>query len=258
MTNYIMRLNIMRLKGLTLAGIACIYGIVHLVGNAGANTIQADYASYAAVEPIEELSTSESVPLPACRNSFIDMSTDKKYPIPHWVFSLPREADKALILAIAKTESRFKPHARSHRGAVGLMQLMPDTAHYMIKKHGALDVQLASMDDNFAKYLPRDPFDFTDPYVSLAIGYRYIQYLQNKRYIGDNIAYTLAAYNAGPGNLRKWQKRFGRTSQTHFTSRIPFKETRNYVRKVMRDYETYRTLLPKMEEDAVWVRADNC
>ncbi len=246
--------NYIWLKGLACISIIAIYAMICAIGTYSKASIASDYAQYA---DTKNPFTSDRVPFPTCRSSFIDVSNDEEYPIPHWIYSLPDDADKALVLAIAKTESRFKPYARSHRGAIGLMQLMPDTAKYMMRKSGGAHVHLASHSNETA-YQPRNPFDFKDPYVSLAVGSRYIDYLQSKSYIGQNVAYTLAAYNAGPANLIKWKKRFGSNlSEAAFAKRIPFKETRNYVRKVMKDYHTYQKLLPPIKE-TVWVRADNC
>jgi Transglycosylase SLT domain len=195
--------------------------------------------------------------LPMCRARYINLSKDAAYPIPHWVYSLPKDADKALVLAIARNESRFRPYARSNKGAVGLMQIMPDTARYMLRpQHGG--VRLASSSSDFSSYVPRNPFDFHDPYVSLAVGYRYIRYLQDKPYIGHNLVYTLAAYNAGPGNLQRWRKGYGaRVSGANFAARIPYRETREYVQKVLRDYRRYQTLLPKVDR-VVWAKQRNC
>ncbi len=258
MTHYI------RLKGLALGGIAGVYGIVQLVSSMGNSDAQLNYAQYAAkITPIIA-QTDDTVPLPACRYSYINLSPDDNYPIPHWVYSLPKEADKALVLAIAKTESRFKPYARSHRGAVGLMQLMPATAKYMAgKQPDYLHLAAANADDTAltattsGQYVPENPFDFKDPFVSLAIGSKYIDYLQSKKYIGNNLVYTLAAYNAGPRNLLKWKKKYRTRSEAAFVNSIPFKETRNYVRKVMKDYKHYQTLLPDIQ-DTVWLDAENC
>jgi soluble lytic murein transglycosylase-like protein len=257
MTHYL------RLKGLALGGIVGVYGVIQLVSTMANSDAHLNYAQYAEKMIPVIAQTSDAVPLPACRSSYINLSPDDNYPIPHWVYSLPEDADKALILAIAKTESRFKPFAESHRGAIGLMQLMPATAKYMVGKKPdflelvSMNSDVSSIDSNGDAYTPKNPFDFKDPFVSLAIGTQYIHYLQDKKYIGDNLVYTLAAYNAGPSNLLEWKRRFGTRSEEAFIKAIPFKETRNYVRKVMKDYNHYKTLLPDIK-DTVWVSADNC
>lgn len=99
-----------------------------------------------------------------------------------------------LVAAMIQQESRFKPTARSHRGAMGLMQLVPKTARWM----GASNPM--------------------NPAQNIAAGAKYLKYL-NDRFDG-NEQHVIAAYNAGEGNV----KRFGGVP--------PFKETRTYVNKV--------------------------
>jgi soluble lytic murein transglycosylase-like protein len=103
-----------------------------------------------------------------------------------------------LVAAVVQAESRFKPNARSGVGAVGLMQLMPRTGKWM----GARNL--------------------TNPTQNIQAGTKYLKYL-NDRFDGNETK-VIAAYNAGEGNVR----RFGGVP--------PFKETRNYVKKV-RNYE---------------------
>lgn len=103
-----------------------------------------------------------------------------------------------LVAAVVQAESRFKPNARSGVGAVGLMQLMPRTGKWM----GARNL--------------------TNPAQNIQAGTKYLKYL-NERFDGNETK-VIAAYNAGEGNVR----RFGGVP--------PFKETRNYVKKV-RNYE---------------------
>ena len=105
-----------------------------------------------------------------------------------------------LIHAMVNTESSYNPKARSHVGAVGLMQLMPGTA-------GDLGVN---------PNIPRQNLDG---------GTRYIRQQLDKPGIKGNIALALASYNAGYGNVRKYNYRIP-----------PFKETRNYVKKIMTLY----------------------
>lgn len=99
-----------------------------------------------------------------------------------------------LVAAVAHTESKFVPTARSNRGAIGLMQLVPKTGRWL----GASNL--------------------TDPVQNIQAGAKYLKYLSD-RFGGDNQK-AIAAYNAGEGNVR----RFGGVP--------PFKETRNYVQRV--------------------------
>ncbi len=109
------------------------------------------------------------------------------------------DVDPALVAAVIEQESRFKPRARSHVGAKGLMQLMPRTGRWM----GARDL-----------YNPEQNVD---------AGVKYIKYL-DKRFNGD-LKKIIAAYNGGEGNVRRYR------------GIPPFRETRQYVKKVMHNYD---------------------
>ncbi|MDO8677255.1 MAG: lytic transglycosylase domain-containing protein [Acidobacteriota bacterium] len=102
--------------------------------------------------------------------------------------------DPALIRAVMQAESAFHPYVVSRAGAEGLMQLMPDLADEM------------GVTDSF------------DPRENIMGGARYLKQLLDQH--NGNIALTLASYNAGPGNV----KRYGGVP--------PFKETRTYVKKI--------------------------
>src|SRR3954464_3886869 len=120
------------------------------------------------------------------------------------------DVDPALVAAVVETESRFKTNARSQVGARGLMQLMPKTGRWM----GARN--LYNADQN------------------VDAGAKYLNYL-NKRFDG-NLTKTIAAYNAGEGNVRR------------YNGVPPFRETRSYVKKVMSKYEKRKKELKQFDE----------
>ena len=113
--------------------------------------------------------------------------------------------EKPLLLAIARHESGFDARARSHKGAEGLMQVMPATAVAMKAKN------VNGMD----------------------VGRLYVHSLKAQRPIGHNLIYLLSAYNAGPGKLREWQSRLPTNDPLLFLELIPYRETRDYVRQVV-------------------------
>ncbi len=132
--------------------------------------------------------------------------------------------DKALVLAVSRQESNFNPYARSSAGACGLMQVMPNTAYH---------VSGNSQDKKDLRRL----FDIS---YNLEVGQKYLEYLLNKPYIGGNLFYMLAAYNAGPGNLVKWMKTMRyQNDPLLFIEVIPARQTRLYVERVMANYWIY-------------------
>ncbi|GFO66757.1 murein transglycosylase [Geomonas limicola] len=126
---------------------------------------------------------------------------------------------ESLIWAIMRAESNYHPGALSPVGAVGLMQVMPGTAEAMSKGDS---VRLAR------------------PELNIKLGARYLKDQMNS--YDRSIVLTAAAYNAGPGNVKRWQKAFGGLPQDEFIESIPFKETREYVKKVLSNMELYQRL----------------
>ncbi len=135
--------------------------------------------------------------------------------------------DKLLLEALMREESRFSADDVSSAGAVGLMQLMPDTARWVAEQV--------------------EPVEFTaeriaEPSVNIALGAWYIRHLLDR--FDGNLVYAIAAYNAGPGNVDKWVR--ARDDKTRdvdaFIEAIPFEETRGYVKRVLRSYAAYTML----------------
>src|SRR4029078_5461283 len=127
-----------------------------------------------------------------------------------------KDLDPALIAGVIFTESRFRD-ATSHAGAKGLMQLMPDTADYIARKSGGTRFTRA---------------DLATPQINISYGTWYLRYLLNK-YKGNTIL-TLAAYNAGEGKVDQWGGAAAAQGERfRVASHIPFKETRDYVHRVL-------------------------
>ncbi|MGB0749203.1 MAG: lytic transglycosylase domain-containing protein [Magnetospiraceae bacterium] len=148
------------------------------------------------------------------------------YPIPNWQPIGGYVYDKALIFAIARQESAFRADAESWAGARGVMQLMPATARFVAKNS-----QLGS---GAARRLD-------EPRVNVHLGQRYLDYLLNDRKVGDNLFYVLGSWNAGPGNVHKWQETL-RSSHDPlmFIESIPLAETRDFIERVMANLWIYR------------------
>ena len=118
-----------------------------------------------------------------------------------------------LVAAVARAESSFHPTARSQRGAIGLMQLVPRTGYWL----GATDL--------------------FDPIQNIVAGTKYLGYLSDR--FGGNEDHVIAAYNAGEGNVRR------------FNGVPPFRETRDYVQRVRRFQQDLRA---RMKDEVAGIR----
>ncbi|MET0273689.1 MAG: lytic transglycosylase domain-containing protein [Phenylobacterium sp.] len=148
------------------------------------------------------------------------------YPMPALQPAAGFTVDKALVYAIAYQESRFNPGAISPVGAIGLMQLMPETA------------ALASGDTR----LKRDFTPLFDPAYNMKVGQDYIVWLRD-RGVGYDILRTVAAYNGGPGSVMKALSRVGQDADPLLLiESLPAQETRDYVEKVMAAYWSYKRM----------------
>lgn len=133
--------------------------------------------------------------------------------------------DVMLIYAIMKAESNFEPNITSSSGAMGLMQIMENTAREIARKK---EIELSTKEMLY------------QPEINIMLGTAYFAQLL-KTYDG-NINLSLAAYNAGIGNVAKWIENGIIQVDGSDIENIPFKETNNYVRKILRDYKIYREL----------------
>ncbi len=135
-----------------------------------------------------------------------------------------KKIDPWLIQSLIRQESAFDPRARSRVGATGLMQLMPATARRIVKTRGKLN----------------------DPVYNLQAGVKFLEILVNR--FDGQVHLALAAYNAGPGKVHEWQKRYPTNDPMLFVDTIPYRETREYVAFILRNYHWYRSLNPEVEK----------
>ena len=138
--------------------------------------------------------------------------------------------DPYFVKGLIRQESLFNAQVQSRAGAIGLMQIMPETGrtlYYDSKNSEPFHTEI-----------------LFNPTINIKLGVKYIHKL-NKRF-NKNRTHILISYNAGPHNLKKWLKRFSHLDDPDmFIESIPYPETRKYVKKVLRNYGIYQSLYPK-------------
>ena len=153
------------------------------------------------------------------------------YPTPIWEPLNGFIIQPELLYAFMHQESMFNTDAKSHRGAMGLMQIMPNTAKFISKNK---DVK--NNNSNILK----------NPEINLEVGQEYIKYLLKLERVKENLIYLAAAYNGGPGNLRKWQKNTNYMEDPLlFMESIPSRETRWFIEKILTKYWIYQNKFGK-------------
>ena len=128
--------------------------------------------------------------------------------------------DAGLIASVANVESGFNESSISNKGAIGVMQLMPSTAQWIAEK----------LKEDFSEELL-----FNGEY-NIKLGTYYLSYLLLQF---GNVETALCAYNAGPGNVKNWLKDSEYSSDGERITKIPFEETRNYLNRVLKNYNYY-------------------
>ncbi|MEK7851472.1 MAG: tetratricopeptide repeat protein [Deltaproteobacteria bacterium] len=144
-----------------------------------------------------------------------------------------------LIHAIIREESSYRVDAISRAGAIGLMQLMPSTGSNVARETGFRGYSTQSL------YTPE---------TNITLGSFYL-----KRLIDANkgsLPLAIASYNAGPNAVSSWISKYGTEEMDEFIEKIPYSETRNYVKRVLRSYELYGRLFgaPKTGSEKVAAR----
>jgi soluble lytic murein transglycosylase len=138
-----------------------------------------------------------------------------------------KHLDPALIAAVIYAESKFEPRT-SPAGALGLMQIEPETASFIARKSGGVRFTTE---------------DLGTPRINLAYGSWYLRYLL-QHYEGDELL-AVAAYNAGLANVDGWAAKAREEGGTLTVAGIPFAETRAYVARVLRAQAEYRATYPR-------------
>lgn len=130
--------------------------------------------------------------------------------------------DPLLILSIMREESHFNPISVSPAGAIGLMQIMPKTGRLIASRIGIEEFDTDMLDI---------------PEINIRFGSWYLSQLLIK--FGNQLPFSIAAYNAGPAAMDRWLKKNRISDLDLFIEEIPYKETRNYVKKVLQTYGIY-------------------
>ncbi len=150
-----------------------------------------------------------------------------QYPLPDWEPMGGWSIDRALLLAITKQESGFKPNAKSTAGANGLMQIMPGTAKRVARR----------------SKMKFSDIDMSKPEHNMFLGQQHIVDLLAHPNINNNIIKMLVSYNAGMGNMLKFEKTFDTSDPLLYIESFPAYETRGYIKRVISNLWLYRARL---------------
>lgn len=161
------------------------------------------------------------------KNKILKIIYPEKYNEIINIYAEKYKVDNNLILALIKAESNFDKNVKSNKGAIGLMQLMEETA-----KEIALKLDLNIKQENIKEELK-------NPDININIGTKYLSILLEKY---KNIEIALTAYNAGIGNVDTWIEKGIIKADGSNIENIPYKETNNYVRSILRDYQIYKDI----------------
>jgi soluble lytic murein transglycosylase len=161
--------------------------------------------------------------LPLARRAVNDLGLPLNYPAVIRQQAAQKHLDPALVAAVIYAETKFEPRTSS-AGAVGLMQLMPETARYLAHRSGATTFTTA---------------DLSTPAVNIAYGSYYLRYLLDEYH--NSTVQALAAYNGGEANVDHWLAAARARGQRFRIGDIGFPETRAYVQRVLTARSEYRS-----------------
>ncbi|MEO1634100.1 MAG: transglycosylase SLT domain-containing protein [Cyanobacteria bacterium J06631_9] len=146
------------------------------------------------------------------------------FPFPELIlgWAQERNLNPLLVTALVRQESRFQPDIQSVVGAVGLMQVMPETGAWISEQIG------------------QDSYTLSTPADNVKFGTWYLDYTH--REYGNNSLFAVASYNAGPGAVSSWIEEGGFSNADDFVENIPYPETKGYVESVLGGYWNYLRL----------------
>lgn len=152
--------------------------------------------------------------------SFEDLRWRLVYPMHYYdiVDKVKGDNNPIVLQAIIKEESHFNPFVKSSVGAIGLMQLMPATYNEVVTKHNL-------------------PTNLNVETANITAGSLY--YSSLKKVLGNKDLYAITAYNGGIGSVTNWFSKLIYSDTDEFVEQIPYPETKNYVKKVLRTYWVY-------------------
>ena len=155
------------------------------------------------------------------------------YPLKYWDlvkrYSEEKSLDPYLVVALIRQESTFNAGIRSPAGARGLMQIMPATGRTIAREQRR-------------RYQHSDLYN---PEVNIQFGTHYFKKVLGQ--FGGRVDYALASYNAGPHRVRSWTRSGSNADPEEFIEEIPFTETRNYVKLVLKNEMLYRRIYVQPE-----------
>ena len=150
-------------------------------------------------------------------------------------YSKKASVDEAFIFSVIRQESVFNPSAYSVAGARGLMQLMTKTAQLEARRLKRSYVSRSQKKQLMKKVRRKN--NLYDSETNIILGIHYLKNLL-KRY--DSVPLALAAYNAGPTVVGRWRKKISYQDPFYFIEMIPYNETRDYVKLILRNYFYYK------------------
>lgn len=170
------------------------------------------------------------------KNKILKIIYPKTYKEVVSIYAEKYEVDENLIYAVIKAESNYNKDAVSNKGAIGLMQIMEETAKDVANKYG---IEISSEDTKE---------EIINVQNNINIGTKYLQVLLEK-YKSKELA--VAAYNAGIGTVDNWIEKGIIREDGSDIENIPYKETNNYVRKILKNCQVYENLYGQIAKNEI-------